>query len=85
MPGMDGVQLTAAVRARAPEARILVLTHHQGDEDVFQALRAGARGYLTKESPGDQLVAAIRAVNAGEQFLPPRSWTRSASAADTSN
>jgi DNA-binding NarL/FixJ family response regulator len=71
MPGMCGVQLTAAVQRRAPSVHILVLTHHQGDEDIFQALKAGARGYLTKESSGEQLVAAIRTINAGNQFLPP--------------
>jgi two-component system, NarL family, response regulator len=71
MPKMNGVELTTRVCARFPDARILVLTHHQGDEDIFQALKAGARGYLTKESPGAELVAAIQAVSAGEKFLPP--------------
>jgi two-component system, NarL family, response regulator len=71
MPRLNGVELTAKVCARFPEARILVLTHHQGDEDIFQALKAGARGYLTKESPGEQLVAAIFALHAGDKFLPP--------------
>jgi two-component system, NarL family, response regulator len=71
MPKMNGVELTMRVCARFPDARILVLTHHQGDEDIFQALKAGARGYLTKESPGAELVAAIQAVSAGEKFLPP--------------
>jgi DNA-binding NarL/FixJ family response regulator len=71
MPNMNGVELTTRVCARFPDARILVLTHHQGDEDIFQALKAGARGYLTKDSPGAELVAAIQAVSAGEKFLPP--------------
>jgi two-component system NarL family response regulator len=71
MPKMNGVELTTRVCTRFPDARILVLTHHQGDEDIFQALKAGARGYLTKESPGAELVAAIQAVSAGEKFLPP--------------
>ena len=70
MPRLNGVELTAKLCTRFPDARILVLTHHQGDEDIFQALKAGARGYLTKESPGAQLVTAIRAVHAGEKFLP---------------
>ena len=47
-----------------------MLTHYQGDEDIFQALRAGALGYLTKEASGEELLAAIRAVNAGHRFLP---------------
>lgn len=71
MPRMNGVELTTTLCAREPDARILVLTHHQGDEDIFQALRAGARGYLTKESPGPLLVEAIRTVYAGKKFLPP--------------
>jgi two-component system NarL family response regulator len=70
MPGMDGVQVVAALIARDSDARMLVLTHYVGEEDVFQALKAGARGYLTKESSGDELLAALRAVHAGERFLP---------------
>jgi two-component system NarL family response regulator len=71
MPRMDGVQLTAALCAREPDARILVLTNYVGDEDIFQALKAGARGYLTKESSGQELLSAIRALHAGDRFLPP--------------
>jgi DNA-binding NarL/FixJ family response regulator len=71
MPDMDGVELTRALRARAPEARIVVLTHYQGDEDISQALKAGASGYLTKESSGEELLAAIRALHAGQAYLPP--------------
>jgi two-component system NarL family response regulator len=71
MPGMGGVELTTRLRQRAPDARILVLTHYEGDEDIFQALKAGAAGYLTKEAPGEDLIAAIRAVHAGSGFLPP--------------
>jgi DNA-binding NarL/FixJ family response regulator len=71
MPGMGGVELTTRLRRRAPEARILVLTHYEGDEDIFQALKAGAAGYLTKEAPGEELLAAIRALHAGSGFLPP--------------
>jgi two-component system, NarL family, response regulator len=71
MPRMGGIELTSRLCARSPEARVLVLTHHQGDEEIFQALKAGARGYLTKESPGEELLAAIRAVHAGRRFVPP--------------
>jgi DNA-binding NarL/FixJ family response regulator len=71
MPRMNGTELTAKVRARDPQARILMLTHHQGDEDVFQAMKAGARGYLTKESSGVELLAAIRALRAGQNYFPP--------------
>jgi two-component system NarL family response regulator len=71
MPGMTGAELASALAARDAGVRILVLTHYQGDEDIAQALAAGARGYLTKESSGEQLLAAIRAVHAGQRFLPP--------------
>jgi len=71
MPRMNGNRLIASLCRRVPTARILVLTHYLGDEDIFQALRAGARGYLTKESTGKELLMAIRAVYAGEQFFPP--------------
>ena len=71
MPRMDGIELTRRLHLRAPELPILVLTHYQGDEDIAQALKAGARGYLSKESPGEELLAAIRAVTAGQAYLPP--------------
>jgi DNA-binding NarL/FixJ family response regulator len=71
MPGIDGVELIGRIRAHAPEARVLVLTHYEGDEDISRALKAGARGYLTKETPGEDLVAAIQALHAGERVLPP--------------
>lgn len=70
MPSMDGVALTTALRERAPRLPILVLTHYDGEEDIFAALKAGARGYLTKEAPGEELLAAVRALAAGERFLP---------------
>jgi DNA-binding NarL/FixJ family response regulator len=70
MPGMDGAQLTERLCQRRPDARILVLTSYQGDEDIFRALKAGSRGYLTKDSSGDELVSAICALHSGERFLP---------------
>jgi len=71
MPHMNGVELARALIARAPQVRILVLTQYRGDEDIAQALNAGARGYLTKESSGEELASAIRALHAGQRFLPP--------------
>jgi two-component system NarL family response regulator len=70
LPDLDGVQLAEWLIARRPDARILVLTNYQGDEDIFRALRAGARGYLTKDSSGDELLSAIRALHAGDRFIP---------------
>ncbi len=70
LPGMDGVELIATVRSRRPQTRILVLSRFQCDEDVHQALAAGAHGYLSKDSPEQLLLNAIRALHAGERFLP---------------
>jgi len=70
MPGASGVSAIAAIRKVDPQARILVLTIHKGDEAVYQAIRAGARGYLLKDVPFDELRDAIRAVHRGEQRIP---------------
>lgn len=71
MPEMDGAQTTAAIRARFPDARILVLTTFDTDEDIFRALQAGARGYLLKNTDSEPLLKTIRAVHAGTYRLPP--------------
>lgn len=71
MPALDGVQVTAEICRHDPNARVLVLTHYDGDEDIFRALRAGARGYLTKEVGGEELVAAVRVVAGGGRYMPP--------------
>jgi DNA-binding NarL/FixJ family response regulator len=65
----DGVDAIRAIRAKAPEARIIVLTVYQGDEDIFRALEAGAVGYLLKEEVSDELVRIIRDVHSGK--APP--------------
>ena len=71
MPGLSGDETIAAVCAQDPGARVIVLTIHKGDEAAFQALRAGARGYLIKDVLSDEIVAAIRTVYAGERCIPP--------------
>lgn len=70
MPGLDGISVIEAVRREDPDARVLVLTHYDGDEDVFRALTAGARGYLTKDARGDALLEGIRALARGVRYLP---------------
>lgn len=72
MPGMDGVEATRQIAARHPEARILVLTSLAADQNVFAAIKAGASGYLLKESGPDNLLRAIRQVYHGEASLDPR-------------
>jgi DNA-binding NarL/FixJ family response regulator len=72
LPGMSGVQAIRAIRARNPVARFVVLTTYDGDEDIHQAIAAGARGYLLKGMSHDVLIDAIRRVHAGERYIPPR-------------
>jgi DNA-binding NarL/FixJ family response regulator len=69
MPGLDGAQVTEAVRRDAPEVRVLILTTYADDDAVLPALRAGAAGYLTKDTTGEALLAAIRTVAAGGSVL----------------
>jgi len=73
MPGMDGVEATTAILAAdtAGEVRVLILTTYHVGEAVYAALRAGASGFLLKDAAPDELVAAIRAVAAGEAWLDP--------------
>jgi DNA-binding NarL/FixJ family response regulator len=70
MPDLDGAQATAAIRAKFPAARILVLTTFDTDEDIYRALEAGAVGYLLKSTDSKALLATIRAVQAGAYQLP---------------
>jgi DNA-binding NarL/FixJ family response regulator len=71
MPVMDGVATIAAVRAKNPAARIIVLTTFDGDEDIYRALRAGASGYLLKDVAPDVLLDAIRKVHKGQKDISP--------------
>lgn len=70
MPGKNGIETTIEIRDRFPSARILVLSAFDGDEDIHRALHAGARGYVLKNSTGDKLVPALRAVAAGQTWIP---------------
>jgi DNA-binding NarL/FixJ family response regulator len=76
MPDLDGAQATAAIRAKFPEARILVLTTFDTDEDIYRALEAGAVGYLLKSTDSKPLLATIRAVQAGAYQLPAETARR---------
>lgn len=70
LPGMGGVDAIKAIRGEFPAARIIVLTTFDGDEDIYRALQAGARGYLLKGMEADDLIAAIRSVHAGKTCIP---------------
>lgn len=68
--GESGSRLTGVIRAECSEARILVISNYDGDEDIHQALAAGAMGYLFKSVVEEELVDAIREINAGRRYLP---------------
>jgi DNA-binding NarL/FixJ family response regulator len=72
MPGVNGIQATREIRQRRPGARVLVLTTYDADEWVFDAIRSGAAGYVLKDTPAEDLVAAIRAVAAGKTPVDPK-------------
>jgi DNA-binding NarL/FixJ family response regulator len=71
MPVLDGVSATRRIHAEYPQSRVIVLTTFDDDEQVFDALRAGAVGYLLKDTPSARLVEAIQASARGEVFLQP--------------
>jgi two-component system, NarL family, response regulator len=71
MPVMDGITATENLLRASPEANIIILTCFDGDEDVYRSLRAGARAYLLKDSPIDDLIEVIRAVYSGRRRIPP--------------
>ncbi len=70
MPIMSGVEAATAIRAEFPHARMIALTTYGGDEDIRRALAAGVQSYLTKDVLHDELLKAIRAVHAGQTYLP---------------
>ena len=70
MPGMGGVEAALAIRGEFPGAKMIALTTYGGDEDIRRALAAGVMAYLTKDVLHDELLKAIRAVYAGQTYLP---------------
>ncbi len=71
MPVMDGIDAVAAILEKVPLARIVIFTAYQSEEDVYRAIRAGAQGYIFKNSPVQELMESIRAVAAGRKWIPP--------------
>ncbi|NIJ64222.1 DNA-binding NarL/FixJ family response regulator [Sphingomonas leidyi] len=71
MPGMGGIEAMAAIRKESRNARIIVLTTYDGDAQAAQAIKAGASGYLLKNTLRKQLLDTIRAVHAGQRYIPP--------------
>lgn len=71
MPGLNGVEAARQIAEASPETRVMMLSMHSAAEYVFRALQAGARGYLLKDTAGQSVVEAVRAVSAGRRYLSP--------------
>jgi two-component system NarL family response regulator len=71
MPALDGVNAIYQIRAADPNARIIILTTFDGDEDIYRGMRAGAKSYLLKDAQREELFQCIRSVHAGKTFIPP--------------
>jgi len=71
LPRLSGVDVIERIRMETPQARFIVLTTYDGDEDIYRALQAGAKAYLLKGMTSDELIATIRMVHAGKSYIPP--------------
>jgi DNA-binding NarL/FixJ family response regulator len=71
LPRLSGVEVIERIRKEAPQTRFIVLSTYDGDEDIYRALRAGAKAYLLKGMTSDDLIATIHAVHAGKSHIPP--------------
>jgi DNA-binding NarL/FixJ family response regulator len=71
MPQLDGITAVRQIRAEFPDARIIALTSYDGDQDIYQALEAGVRGYLLKETVHAEMIRAIHTVYSGKRLVPP--------------
>lgn len=85
LPEMNGVEAIRAIRAQDPQARVMVLTTYDGDEDIHRALEAGARAYLLKDMLRRELIDAIRTVHSGQRYLSPTVAARLAERASGQN
>jgi two-component system, NarL family, response regulator len=71
MPEMSGADAIAAIHQEFTDAKIIVLTTYDGDEDIYKGLKAGAKGYIFKNAPVDEIIRAIKVVNEGRKYIPP--------------
>jgi len=71
LPGSSGADATAAIVQEFPDARILMLSTHSGEEEVFRSLQAGARGYILKGVMREELLRAIREISDGRRYIDP--------------
>lgn len=71
LPGMSGVDAVKEIRKEFSDARVMMLSVYEGEEDVYQALKAGASAYVLKSADREEVLTAIRTVHKGEKYLPP--------------
>lgn len=72
MPELNGIEATRQISEACPAVKVIILSMHDSSEHIYQALKAGAKGYLLKESAGKEVVAAVRAVSSGHRYLSDR-------------
>ncbi|PZD75297.1 Transcriptional regulatory protein DegU [Acaryochloris thomasi RCC1774] len=83
MPNLEGVEAITRIREYSPDARIIILTTYDTDEDIYRGLQAGARGYILKDADFEDLVDAVRTVHKGKRYLPPNVALKLAERMDT--
>ncbi len=71
LPNLEGVDAIARIREASPEAKIIIVTTYDTDEDIYRGLQAGARGYILKDADFEDLIDAVRTVHSGKRYLPP--------------
>lgn len=71
MPGMGGLEVIEQIRSQVPNAHLIILTTYDGDEDIYRGLQAGAKAYLLKDTPREELILCIQTVHAGRSFILP--------------
>ena len=76
LPGASGIEATAAICKEFPKAAIIMLSTHDGEEDIYRSLQAGARAYILKDAAREELMAAIRKVHCGERVISAAVGTR---------
>lgn len=72
LQGLSGVEAIIALRKEFPDAKVIVLTTYDTDEDIYRACQAGVKSYLLKDTPKEEILAAIRAADAGQQIMPSK-------------
>jgi DNA-binding NarL/FixJ family response regulator len=85
MPEVGGVEVIATIRAEFPNAAIIMFSIYETDEDIYQGLRAGAKAYLLKDTPCQEILEVIRAVSQGERYVPAEIGTKLAARMERPN